>query len=144
MIDRGDDQQDLFGIFLSDQEGFKIAGIEFAHCMTGIYAEYSDECPTKKFIWIEDCYFHDSLLYQHYEDYPKRKIGLGVCFFTFERDKKIVLTDITIKDCVFRRLASGVWTNSPDNRARSYRLGSRQEDQLDTAQRERVVQSGLL
>jgi len=26
-----------------------------------------------------------------------------------------VLKDIMIKDCVFRRLASGVWTNSPAN-----------------------------
>lgn len=115
VIDREDYKKDLFGIHLADQEGFKIVGIEFNRCMTGIYGEYSDGCPTKKFIWIEDCYFHDSLLYQHYEDYPKRKIGLGVCFFTFERDNKIVLTDITIKNCVFRRLASGVWTNNPDN-----------------------------
>jgi len=41
--------------------------------------------------------------------------GLGICFFSFERKNRIVLTDITIKNCVFRRLASGVWTNSPDN-----------------------------
>jgi len=115
IIDRVDYKQDLVGIRLIDQEGFKIVGIEFAHCMTGIYAEYSDEISTKKFIWIEDCYFRDSLHYQHYEDYPKRKIGLGICFFSYERENKIVLTDITIKNCVFRRLASGVWTNSPDN-----------------------------
>ena len=115
VIDRGDYKKDLAGIRLSDQGGFKISGIEFNRCMTGIYADYSDGCPTKKFIWIEDCYFHDSLLYQHYEDYPKRKIGLGICFFSHERDKRIVLTDITIKNCVFRRLASGIWTNSPDN-----------------------------
>ena len=115
VIDRGDYKQDRSGIRLSDQGGFKITGIEFNRCMTGIYAEYSDGCPTKKSIWIEDCYFHDSLLYQHYEDYPKRKIGLGICFFSFERDKRIVLSDIMIKDCVFRRLASGIWTNSPDN-----------------------------
>lgn len=115
VIDRQDYRQDLFGIHLADQEGFKIVGIEFAHCMTGIYGEYSDGCPTKKFIWIEDCYFRDSLLYQHYEDYPKHKIGLGVCFFSHERDNRIVLADITIRNCVFRRLASGVWTNNPDN-----------------------------
>jgi len=115
LIDRQDDRKDLFGIHLADQEGFKIVGIEFARCMTGIYGEYSDNCPTKKFIWIEDCYFHDSLLYQHYEDYPKRKIGLGICFFTQERENKIVLTDIKVKNCVFRRLASGFWTNNPDN-----------------------------
>jgi hypothetical protein len=54
-------------------------------------------------------------MYRHYEDYPKTKIGLGICFFSFELDKKVVLQDITIKNCVFRRLASGVWTNSPDN-----------------------------
>jgi len=83
--------------------------------MTGIYAEYPNDCPTKKFIWIEDCYFHDSMTYRHYEDYPKTKIGLGICFFSFELKKKIVMTDITIKNCVFRRLASGIWTNSPDN-----------------------------
>ena len=116
VIDRQDYNKDLCGIRFADQGGFKIVGIEFNRCMTGIYAEYSDNCPTKKFIWIEDCYFHDSLKYGHYERYPNPKtIGLGICFFSFERDKKIVLTDITIKNCVFRRLASGVWTNSPDN-----------------------------
>ena len=115
IIDRQDYRQDLFGIHLADQEGYRIVGIEFANCMTGIYAEYSDGSPTRKFIWIEDCYFHDSLLYQHYEDYPRRKIGLGVCFFSHERDNKIVVADITIRNCVFRRLASGVWTNNPDN-----------------------------
>ena len=115
VIDRQDYNKDLNGIRLADQGGFKIVGLEFARCMTGIYGEYSDGCPTKKFIWIEDCYFHDALLYQHYEDYPKRKIGLGICFFSYERDNKIVLADITVKNCVFRRLASGFWTNSPDN-----------------------------
>jgi hypothetical protein len=115
VIDRQDYNQDRVGLRLADQGGYKIVGIEFNRCMTGIYAEYSDNCPTKKFIWIEDCYFHDSLMYRHYEDYPKTKIGLGICFFTFELENKKVLTDITIKNCVFRRLASGVWTNSPDN-----------------------------
>jgi hypothetical protein len=115
VIDREDYNKDLFGIHLSDQEGFKIVGIEFNRCMTGIYGEYSDGCSTRKYLWIEDCYFHDSLLYQHYEDYPTRKIGLGVCLFSHERDPKIVLADITVRNCVFRRLASGFWTNSPDN-----------------------------
>lgn len=115
IIDRQDFKKDLNGIRLSDQEGFKIVGLEFARCMTGIYAEYSVGCPTKKFLWIEDCYFRDSLHYGRYEDYPKRKIGLGVCLFTFERAKRIVVTDITVKNCVFRRLASGFWTNNPDN-----------------------------
>ena len=115
VIDREDYNKDLFGIHLADQEGFKIVGIEFNRCMTGIYGEYPDGSPTRKFIWIEDCYFHDSLLYQHYEDYPRRKIGLGICFFSHECHNKIVLSDITIKNCTFRRLASGVWTNSPDN-----------------------------
>ncbi|HJM63978.1 MAG: SUMF1/EgtB/PvdO family nonheme iron enzyme [Roseibacillus sp.] len=115
VIDRQDFRKDLVGIRLTDQGGFRIAGIEFNRCLTGIYADYPDDCPTREFIWIEDCYFHDSLLYQHYEDYPRRKIGLGICFFSYERDNRIVLKDITIKDCIFRRLASGVWTNSPDN-----------------------------
>jgi hypothetical protein len=116
VIDRQDYTKDLMGIHLADQEGYKIVGIEFARCMTGIYAEYSDGSPTRKFIWIEDCYFHDSLKYGHYETYPSpRNIGLGICFFSYERENKIVLSDITIKNCVFRRLASGVWTNSPDN-----------------------------
>ncbi len=115
VIDRQDDKQDRVGIHLVDQEGFKIVGIEFNRCMTGIYGEYADGCPTRRFLWIEDCYFHDSLLYQHYEDYPRRKIGLGVCLFSHERDNRIVLTDITVRNCVFRRLASGFWTNSPDN-----------------------------
>jgi len=109
VIDRQDYNKDLIGIHLADQGGFKIAGIEFSRCMTGIYAEYSATCPTKKFIWIEDCYFHDSLKYGDYKTYPTpRNIGLGICFFSFERENRIVLTDITIKNCVFRRLASGV------------------------------------
>ena len=116
VIDRQDYNRDLIGIHLADQGGFKIVGIEFSRCMTGIYGEYSATCPTKKFIWIEDCYFHDSLKYGNYKTYPRpRNIGLGICFFSFERKNRIVLTDITIKNCVFRRLASGVWTNSPDN-----------------------------
>ena len=115
VIDREDYNQDRTGIRLSDQGGFKIVGIEFNRCMTGIYADYSDNGKAREFLWIEDCYFHDSLKYQHYEDYPKRKIGLGVCLFSHERDKRIVMSDITVKNCVFRRLASGFWTNSPDN-----------------------------
>jgi len=35
VIDRKDDKQDLVGIRLGDQEGYKIVGIEFAKCMTG-------------------------------------------------------------------------------------------------------------
>jgi len=116
LIDRQDYTEDRIGIHLTDQAGYKIVGIEFARCMTGIYAEYSDGAPTREFIWIEDCYFHDSLKYGHYETYPNpRNIGLGICFFSHERDNRIVLSDITIEHCVFRRLASGVWTNSPDN-----------------------------
>ena len=115
VIDRQDDKQDRTGIRLSDQAGFKIAGLEFARCLTGVYADYSANRPTAKFLRIEDCYFHDSLLYQHYEDYPKRKIGLGVCLFSNERANRIVLADVAVRNCVFRRLASGFWTNSPDN-----------------------------
>lgn len=115
IIDRQDERKDLFGIRLTDQEGFKIVGIEFSKCMTGIYADYSVGSPTRKFLWVEDCYFHDSLMYQHYEDYPKRKIGLGICLFSYETKNNIVMKDVTVKNCVFRRLASGIWTNSPDN-----------------------------
>ena len=115
IIDREDFKQDRTGIRLDNKGGYKILGIEFARCMTGIYAEYAKGAPTQKYLWIEDCYFRDSLLYGHYEDYPKRKIGLGVCLFSWETDKKIVMQDIIVKNCVFRRLASGFWTNSPDN-----------------------------
>ncbi|MFO8013279.1 MAG: right-handed parallel beta-helix repeat-containing protein [Phycisphaerae bacterium] len=116
VIDRQDDRRDRIGIHLADQEGFRIVGLEFNRCMTGIYAEYSDGRPTKDYIWIEDCYFHDSRAYGDYKTYPNpRNIGLGICFFSWERDNRIVLKDITVKGCVFRRLASAVWTNSPDN-----------------------------
>jgi len=116
VIDRQDYRKDRIGIHLAKQEGYKIVGIEFARCMTGIYAEYPDKCPTKEYIWIEDCYFHDSLTYGNYKTYPRpRNISLGICFFSWERDNRIVLKDIMIKNCVFRRLASAVWTNSPDN-----------------------------
>ena len=115
VIDREDFRQDRSGIRLDNQGGYRIIGLEFVHCMTGIYAEYAKGTPTHKYLWIEDCYFHDSLLYGHYENCPKSKIGLGVCLFSFELDKKVVLQDIMVKNCVFRRLASGFWTNSPDN-----------------------------
>ncbi|MHC4506906.1 MAG: LamG domain-containing protein, partial [Planctomycetota bacterium] len=116
IIDRQDYNQDRVGIFLHDLGGIKIVGLEFARCMTGIYADYPDNTSTKKYVWIEDCYFRDSLKYGDYKTYPTpRNIGLGICFFSYERDKRIVLEDIMIKNCVFRRLASAVWTNSPDN-----------------------------
>lgn len=115
LIDRLDYTQDRNGIHLIDQAGYKIVGIEFYRCMTGVYAEYSVGSPTRSYVWIEDCYFHDSLHYQHYEDYPVRKIGLGICYFSHETANNVVLSDMTVKNCVFRRLASGIWTNSPDN-----------------------------
>ena len=115
IIDRQDFKQDRSGIRLDNQGGYKIVGLEFSNCMTGIYAEYAKGTPTHKYLWIEDCYFHDSLFYGHYENYPKTKIGLGVCLFSFETANKVVLQDIMVKNCIFRRLASGFWTNSPDN-----------------------------
>ena len=115
VLDRLDYTQDRNGIHLINQAGFKIVGIEFTHCMSGIYAEYAVGSPNQNYLWIEDCYFHDALHYQHYEDYPTRKIGLGVSLFSYETANRIVLSDITIKNCTFRRLASGIWTNSPDN-----------------------------
>ena len=115
VIDREDFKQDLIGIHLVDQECFKIVGIEFNRCQTGIYAEYSVGSPNRKYLWIENCFFHDSLLYQQYQNYPKRKIGLGICLFSHETKNTIVASDITVKNCEFRRLASGIWTNSPDN-----------------------------
>lgn len=115
LIDRQDFKKDLIGVHLADQEGFKIVGIEFSRCQTGIYAEYAVGSPNRKYLWIENCYFHDSLLYQPYQNYPKRKIGLGICLFSHETKNQIVASDITVKNCEFRRLASGIWTNSPDN-----------------------------
>ena len=41
VIDRQDDKQDRVGIRLADQGGIKMVGLEFSHCMTGLYAEYS-------------------------------------------------------------------------------------------------------
>jgi hypothetical protein len=48
VIDREDYNKDLVGIHLVDQEGFKIVGLEFNRCMTGVYGEYSAGCPTKR------------------------------------------------------------------------------------------------
>ncbi|MEI6675393.1 MAG: Ig-like domain repeat protein [Verrucomicrobiota bacterium] len=117
VIDRQDYTQDRNGIFLNDQAGFKIVGIEFNRCQTGIYGRYSDNVPTKEFLWIEDCYFHDSLLYGgSYANYPAPKnISLGISLFSYERDNIVSLKDITVKNCVFRRMTSAIWTNNPDN-----------------------------
>ena len=115
VIDRQDFRKDLTGIRLSDQEGYKITGIEFARCMTGIYSDFSGGSAHRKFLWIEDCYFHDSLHYQKYNDYPAHKIGLGISIFSHETKGSIVLSDVTIRNCVFRRMASGIWTNNLDS-----------------------------
>jgi hypothetical protein len=115
ILDGLDEARGRMGIHLKDEAGYRIEGLEFTRCQTGIYAEYSAGALYRKGLRIENCYFHDSQLYQHYEDYPKRKIGLGICLFSHECDQKIVMSDITIRNCEFRRLASGIWTNSPDN-----------------------------
>ncbi|MEI7900365.1 MAG: discoidin domain-containing protein [bacterium] len=115
LLDGLDDKKDRIGIHLKDVEGYHISGLEFTRCMTGIYAEYADGAPQRKHLEIENCCFRDSQLYQHYEDYPKRKIGLGVCLFSHECKQRVVMSDITIRNCEFRRLASAIWTNSPDN-----------------------------
>ncbi len=115
VIDCEDFKKDRIGIHLVDQEGYKIVGVEFHRCQTGIYCEYSAGTTDHKYLWVENCYFHDSLLYQPYQDYPKHRIGLGICLFSHETKDKIVASDITVKKCEFRKLASGIWTNSPDN-----------------------------
>jgi hypothetical protein len=114
ILDGLDDQQDRMGIHLKDVEGYRISGLEFSRYMTGIYAEYSTNAPARKGLLIEDRYFHDAQFYGHYEDYPKRKIGLGICLFSHECKQRIVMSDITIRNCEFRRLASAIWSNSPD------------------------------
>ena len=116
VIDRGNVAQ-LNGVHLIDQEGYKIVGLEFAHCETGVWAEYHTGQPVRKFVWIEDCYFHDSLHYADYHSYYTAKnISVGISFWTFlSWSSDISLQDITVKNCVFRRMASGIWTNSPDN-----------------------------
>jgi len=116
VIDRGNVAQ-LNGVHLIDQEGYKIVGLEFAHCETGVWGEYHTGQPVRKFVWIEDCYFHDSLHYGTYNDYYNAKnISVGISLWTFlSWSSNISLQDITVKNCVFRRLASGIWTNSPDN-----------------------------
>lgn len=55
VIDRQDFTKDFTGIRLSNQGGFRIVGLEFNRCMTGIYADYAQGCPTKTHLWIEDC-----------------------------------------------------------------------------------------
>lgn len=116
IIDRNDVVQQN-GIHLIDQEGYKIVGLEFYRCETGIFREYSVGMPVRNYVWIEDCYFHDSLRYGTYYDYYNEKnISLGICFWTFLTESDdISLQDITVKNCVFRRMSSGIWTNSPDN-----------------------------
>ena len=116
IIDRNDAVQQN-GIHLINQEGYKIVGLEFYRCETGIFGEYHTGMPVRSYVWIEDCYFHDSLRYGTYYDYYNAKnISLGICFWTFlSYSNNISLQDITVKNCVFRRMSSGIWTNSPDN-----------------------------
>lgn len=116
VINRGDVAQQN-GIHLIDQEGYKIVGIEFSHCETGIWAEYHAGQPARDYLWIEDCYFHDSLRYGAYYDYYNAKnISVGISLWTFVSwSSSISLQNVTVTNCTFRRMASAFWTNSPDN-----------------------------
>ena len=115
VLDGLDDTKDRMGIQIVDEEGYRIVGIEFTRYLSGIFAHFSADKKPKKYLWIEDCYFHDSTFYTRYHDYLKNKPGLGIILWTDETKQRIVVSDVTIKNCRFERMLSGIWTNNPDN-----------------------------
>jgi hypothetical protein len=115
ILDGLDDHQDRIGIHLLDVEGYRILGLEITRYRSGIFAHYSADKEPKKYLWIEDCYIHDSTYYCGYRDFLKKRPSLGISLWTDETDQVLVMTDITIKNCRFERLLSAIWTNNPDN-----------------------------
>ena len=115
ILDGLDDTKDRMGIQIVDEGGYRIVGIEFTRYLSGIFAHFSVDKEPKQYLWIEDCYFHDSTFYTRYHDYLKNKPGLGIILWTDETKQRIVISDITIKNCHFERMLSGIWTNNPDN-----------------------------
>lgn len=115
LLDGLDDKQDRIGIHLVDVEGYKIMGLEFARYRSGVFAHYGVDKTPKRYLWIEDCYFHDSTFYPSYRNYLLNKPGLGVTLWTDETKQRIVISDITIKNCRFERMLSAIWSNNPDN-----------------------------
>ena len=115
LLDGLDDTQDRIGIHLVDVEGYRIAGLEFARYRSGIFAHYGADQTPKRFLWIEDCFFHDSTFYPNYRNYLPNKPGLGIILWTDETKQRIVISDITIRNCRFERMLSAIWSNNPDN-----------------------------
>jgi len=115
VLDGLDEMQDREGIHLVDVEGYKIVGLEITRYRSGIFAHYGADRETKRYLWIEDCYIHDSNFYTQYQDYLKNKPSLGIIIWTDEIKQRIAVSDITIRNCRFERLLSAIWTNTPDN-----------------------------
>jgi hypothetical protein len=115
ILDGLDDNQDRIGIHLIDVEGYRILGLEMSRYRSGIFAHYRADKEPKKHLWIEDCYIHDSTFYCGYHDYLKTKPSIGISLWTDDTQQRLVMSDITIKNCRFERLLSAVWTNNPDN-----------------------------
>lgn len=135
------DRQDATGnnidkvcIRLKNIAGYKIKGIEFARFGRGVFVDFDKGVHGKEFVWVEDCYFHDALYYNCSGWYtadipsdggtgPNYVFDVGVWIQTRETEDVICLSDITIKNCRFERVACAInvwsgneWDKSAENR----------------------------
>ena len=115
VLDGLDEMEKKYGIYLLDVGGYKIVGLDITRYRLGIFGHYTKDKEQKRYVWIEDCYIHDSNFYTMYENFMKNTPSLGVAFWTDERKQRIVVSDITIKNCHFERLLSSIWILNIDS-----------------------------
>ncbi len=135
LIDRQDatgNNIDKVCIYLKNTAGYKIQGLEFARCGRGVFVDLDKGVHGKDYLWIEDCSFRDSLYYNCTGWYtanipsdggtgPNYVFDVGVWVQTRETADVICLSNITIKNCRFHKVACAVnvWSgNEWDKKAR--------------------------
>ena len=114
--------------------GYKITGLEFARCGRGVFADLDKGVLGKDYLWVEDCVFRDSLYYNctgwYTENVPSDGgtgpayiFDVGVWIQTTETRDVICLSNITIKNCRFHKVACAVnlwsgneWDKNAENR----------------------------
>ncbi len=121
-------------IRLKNTAGYQISGIEFARFGRGVFVDLDKGVHGKDFVRIEDCYFHDALYYHCTGWYteavpsdggtgPDYVFDVGVWVQTRETADVICLSNITVADCRFERIACAInvwsgneWDKNAENR----------------------------
>lgn len=60
VINRGDENnQSYYGIYITDNAGYHITGIEICNAYRGIVATYGANISGKNYMYVDNCYFHN-------------------------------------------------------------------------------------